>query len=377
MTTPTQFPLSTVFTISLSQTPPGVGPLNTSTLAFFTADTPSPSFTNGYKIYFSSVQVGIDFGTSSQTFLMAEYLFAQTPNILLPGGYLIIIPLEVSETFVAALTRTQGLVSYFGAMTCQIESQVDMLAAGAFAQALPLMLFFVQTASASVDPSGSLDLLRTGGYTHSRGLYYDDISANALNYQAAYAGRNLSTVFQGSNTTQDPDLKQLALVQPDPNITPTILAAAKLAGADCYISINNYSCIQTSGANLFFDSVYNGLWFSIALQVAGFNYLAQTSTKVVQTQEGLDGLTGAFRVVCQQAITNRYAAPGAWNSSVTFGNQLALISNVAQFGYYIFALPIGLQSQLDRAARIAPLCQIAIKEAGSINSGSIIVNVNA
>lgn len=372
----TQFPLSLVVNVSLSQTPPALGPINTSNLALFTTDTPDPVFSSGYKLYYSSTDVGTDFGTGSQTFTMAEAIFAQAPNILLPGGYLVIIPFLSSETFVQALTRTTGLVNYFGAMTTQIESQTDMLAAGAYAQGLQLMLFCVQTSAATVNPGGAIDLVRTGGYTNTRCLYYDSSSSAALNYQAAYAGRNLSTIFTGSNTAQDPDLKTLATINPDPSITPTILAAAQLAGADCYISINNASCIYVSGANSYFDQIYNALAFVVALQIAAFNYQRSTSTKIPQTQSGMDGLLGQYRNVCGQFVTCGYIAPGTWNSSVTFGNQLLLLQNVAQFGYYIFAQAIALQSQAARAARQSPLVQMAIKEAGSIESGSIIINVN-
>jgi hypothetical protein len=119
------------------------------------------------------------------------------------------------------------------------------------------------------------------------------------------------------------------------------------------------------------------MWFVFALQVSGFNYLRQTGTKVPQTENGMDGLKGAYRSVCEQAVTNQYAAPGTWNSPVTFGNQADLIANVEQFGYYIYSTPIAQQLQADREERKAPLVQIALKEAGAIQSSTVVVNVNA
>ena len=91
----------------------------------------------------------------------------------------------------------------------------------------------------------------------------------------------------------------------------------------------------------------------------------------------MDGFKGALRAVCEQAVTNQYSAPGQWNSPTTFGNQGDFLANILQRGYYIFSLPIGKQPQVDREARKAPLVQIALKEAGAIDSASIIVNVNA
>lgn len=375
----TQFPLSNVINISVSTTPTGVSAFNTSNLALFTSETPSPVFTPGYKIYLEPTEVATDFGTNSTTYKMALAVFSQNPNILLPGGYLVVIPFTSSETLDAAITRTANLVQYFGLMAAQIETQADMLAAAAVVQALNKIAFFVQYNPTSITTGGSLDLLRTGDFTQSRGLFYDDSTSagiNALTFQAAYAGRALSTVFSGSNTTQNMDLKTLAGIQPDPNITQTLLNNAKLAGADCYVSFGSFSCVFSSGANSFFDEIYNQQWLAAAVQTAYFNYLAGTSTKIPQTEIGMDGIKGAIRAVMNQSVTNAYIAPGVWNSPITFGNQTDLIANIAQFGYYIYSSPIATQLQTDRAARVAPLIQIAAKESGAVNSGSVVININ-
>ena len=160
-------------------------------------------------------------------------------------------------------------------------------------------------------------------------------------------------------------------------MTQTILNEATACGADVYLSLQGDSCVFTSGANSFYDQVYNQLWFSGALQVAGFNFLAQTGTKVPQTESGMDGLKGAYRAVCQQAVVNGYSAPGSWTSPVTFGNGTQLIQNISQVGYYIYSSPVALQLQTARAARQAPLVQIALKQAGAIQSSAVVVYINA
>src|SRR6478609_346795 len=137
-----QLSLSNVIQISVSQTPTGLSAYNTSNLAIFTTETPDPVFSDGYKIYLEPTEVGTDFGTDSTTYAMALSIFSQNPNILLPGGYLVIIPLEVSETLAAAITRTSDLVQYFGLMSTQIELEADMLAAAAVVQALNKIAFF-------------------------------------------------------------------------------------------------------------------------------------------------------------------------------------------------------------------------------------------
>jgi hypothetical protein len=374
-----QLSLTNVINISVSQTPVGVSAFNTSNLALFTGETPGMGFGSlGYKIYLDPTDVATDFGSGSVTYAMALGVFSQQPNILAGGGYLVIIPYLSMETMAAAITRTSTLVQYFGCMSAAIESQADMLAAAAVIQANPILIgFFVQRTTGSIAPGGSLDLLRSGSFYQSRGLFYgaaDDTTALVM--QASYAGRALSVNFSGSNTTITMHLKTLAGVQPDPTITQTYLTEAITAGADTYVSLQGAPSVFCVGANKFFDQVYNLGWAIGALQVAGFNYLAQASTKVPQTENGMSGLKGAYRTVCEQGVSNQYLAPGTWTSPVTFGNQKDMLSNISQNGYYIYSAPIASQLAVDRAARKAPLVQIALKEAGAIQSSSVIVNVN-
>lgn len=377
-----QLDISHVINISVSATPAGINAFNTSNLALFTADAAGSGFGSlGYKLYLDPTDVGTDFGTTSNTYKMALAVFSQQPNILAGSGCLVVIPLLTSpslETMDAAITRTKGLVQYYGCMSAAIESQADMLAAGAVIQALNKVGFFVQKASGSIAPGGSLDLLRTGSLTKSRGLYYgSSADIDALVMQAAYAGRALSTNFSGSNTTQTMHLKDLATVQPDPSMTETLFAEAQAAGADIYASFQGVAKVYCSGANSFFDDVYNLGWLTGALETAGFNFLAGASTKIPQTESGMDGLKGAYRSVMEQAVANQYVAPGKWTSPTTFGVQADLLANISQRGYYIYSSPVATQLQSDRAARKAPLIQIALKEAGAIHESDVVVNINA
>lgn len=290
---------------------------------------------------------------------------------------------DAGEAWGAAITRTAALVQYFGVMATASADQIgetDVLLAAAVLQALVKIGFFVSAVQAEIQTGGMIDLLRTGGFTHSRGLFYGDDSdadINAILFMACYAGRALSVNFSGSNTTSTMNLKDLNGVQPDPSMTQTIYNEAKAAGADIYASMQGVPKVICFGANSFFDQVYNQLWAVGALQIAGFNYLAQASTKIPQTESGMDGLKGAYRVVCEQAVTNQYLAPGAWTSPSVFGVPADLIANIAQRGYYIYSAPISQQSQTDRAARKAPLVQIAFKEAGAVHESDVIVAINA
>lgn len=371
--------ISNIINVSVSAAPTGASQYNTSNIALFTHEVPSPTFAAGYKIYKEPTEVATDFGTSSVTYRMALRAFSQQPNFLLPGGYFVVVPLEGSETLDEAVTRSVGLVAWFGGMSTWIETEQETLDTAAIVQTLDKLFFFAQRDPAELAPvTGILSLIKDASLSHSRGLYYGaPADLDALLMKAAYAGRALSVVFAGSNTTQTMHLKSLAGVVPDQLMDQTIFEASKIAGADTYVSFQGVPSVNCAGANRFFDQVYNELWFVGAIQIAGFNYLRQTSTKVPQTENGMDGLKGAYRAVCRQAVTNQYAAPGEWNSPITFGNQEDLYENIRGFGFYVYSTPIAEQLQVEREERKAPLVQIALKEAGAIQSSSVIINVNA
>ena len=173
------------------------------------------------------------------------------------------------------------------------------------------------------------------------------------------------------------NLKTLAGINVDTGITQTTMTEAIAAGADVYVSLGGVPKVFTSGTNTFADRIYNALWLKLAIQVAGFNYLAQTNSKIPQTEQGMDGLKNAYRKVMAQAVYNGFLAPGAWTGSDTFGVLEAFYRNITDIGYYVYSLPIAQQSTTDRGARKAPLTQIAGKEAGAIHSTGIIININA
>jgi hypothetical protein len=115
------------------------------------------------------------------------------------------------------------------------------------------------------------------------------------------------------------------------------------------------------------------LALKLRLQVAGFNFLKGTPFKEPQTEDGVSGLKGAYRKVLLQFVENGSFAPGAWLGSVFFGDPGDHVRNIQEFGYWIYSIPIGQQSQTDRDARIAPLIQIACKSAGAIHSSDVLV----
>lgn len=280
----------------------------------------------------------------------------------------------VGETLENAILRTQGLVSYTGIISDLLMEDSLVESTADFIQAQDMIFLY---AGASIqDIEGLAGDITDALDTQTRILVYTDGLEEANLMKAAYAGRGFSTNFNGSNTAGTMNLKQLTTITPDLGITQTLYTNAKLNGADLYVSNEGYPGILSTGANDYFDNVYANLALKFALQTAGFNYLAQTSTKVPQTQNGMNGLINAYAQVLQRFVLNGTIAPGTWTSSETFGNPEIFRQNIQQYGYYIYSIPISQQDPVERAQRKAPLVQIAIKRAGAIHTSAVIVIIN-
>lgn len=371
--------INNIITISVQEPPAGLANYNVNTLVIFTKETPIASAVpiDGYAVYLSPSAVAADWGTSSEVYAMANAIFSQTPNILSGGGQLLISPMSSGETLATVIPNLSAQV-YFGGILWAgyAPNDAEILAAAAVVQPLRKLLFVSDNLTAALNAGGLFFQIQAGGFTYSRSILYTPSQTAARLAAAAYAGRAMSTDFTGSNTTITMQMKDLATIQPDPGITQTILSTCKTVGVDVYTNIAGIPKVFSSGGNDFFDNVYNLTWLVFALQVAGFNAIATTPTKLPQTEPGMAVLKGAFLAVLEQAVQNGFVAPGKWNSPELFGNPDDLKRNVLQIGYYIYSLPVNLQNQADRVARKAPLVQLAVKYAGAIQSASVIVSVN-
>lgn len=375
--------LSNVINVSILSAPSLLGAPNINTAALFSKDTPSGwAMGQAYAIYTNASAVATDFGSGSNAFKIATAFFAQQPNPISTSGYLVVIPRLQSpslETTEAAIIRTIGLVYYFGILIDEEMANISatFVTLAAYVESIDKMFFYCSSSTADFQSGGIEYNVQQAGQRQVRCLYYNDGTAiDTPCYAAGYASRALSTNFSGVNTTQTMHLKQLANFVPDPTMTQTLLDQAVAAGVDTYVSIAGVPSVFTSGQNSFFDEVYNEFWIKFALETAGFNYLRETSTKIPQTEAGVEGLKNEYRKVCQQGVANGFMAPGAWTSPDVFGDPASLIRCIAGIGYYVWSLPIAEQLTVDRDARKAPLIQIAIKTAGAVQSSNVIVNVN-
>ena len=455
MTTPS-LSLTNIISINVMNAPVGLGAFNVNNLALFTSDSflSNPN-SDTYRYYVSAQQVGIDFGTSSETYLQAVAVFSQQPNILAGGGSLIVCPgfantslgtvtvaaagtgykvgdvltliqgtaqfgqvtvtavyaggvtavsianvgvgyttgsgLSVAggsgsgctitistlttETLSNAINRLSGLIYFCGVISTSYGVNSTWGALANIIQAYADKILFLPSNTLS-DVAAYFQSIQLATNYNTRCLLYLDTALNARLFAASYASRLLSVNFQGSRTAITMNLKQLQGVTPDPNMTQTIYNQCMVAGADIYTAFAGVPGVASFGANKFADESFNLIWFVAALKVAGFNALAQSFTKIPQTESGMTSLKSSYKQVCEQAITNSYVAPGTWTGVDTFGNNNDFINNILTKGYYIYSAPVGQQTAALRATRQAPLIQIAIKESGAIHSSIVNVYVN-
>lgn len=386
--------LTNVINISVALTPTGLGEYNINNLALFTKDVPledsSSSSSSGaagsgapsegvfgyYRVYVSAAAVAEDFGTTTEVYQQAVAVFSQNPNILAGGGSLIVFKQGANETLLAAIARTKDLIFYCGIIATEYPSSGDMKALADSVQAYGDKILFLPSYTYA-DVAGAFTTIKNASDYYTRCLYYSTSALDARLFAAAYAGRGMSVNFDGSRTTNTLQFKSLATIDPDDGISQTILTALTTAGVDSYVDIAGIPMVFSTGSNRFFDEVFGLIWFVSQLKVNGFNALRMTSTKVPQTEEGVKVLKGAYRLACEQGISNGFIAPGQWTSSEWFGNQEDMNNNILERGYYIYSQPVNAQTAADRALRKAPLIQIGIKEAGAIHSSTVVVNVNA
>lgn len=378
-----QIPISYVVSATAITPSQGLEPLKLSTILLLTDETPANDITGSYIIARTASTIAQQWGTETEVAQQAQAIFSQQPNILANDGYVIVAPYQnEDETYSEAITRLAGEIYFEGILTTRAVEDADAITASNLVQSMNNRILMLPASSVNtLTPSTGL-FTKVNSNTHTKCVLYtlgDDADAAALNarlFAAAYLSRGFAVNYSGSDTTMTMNLKDLVGILADTNISETILNQCVNLGVDCFPSIEGLAkVVSNRQGGIYFDQVANQIWFLNAIQRSVFNVLAQTSTKIPQTEAGLEKLTKAIRNVCNQGVTNGFIAPGTWNSSDTFGNYEDFYRNIDEFGYYIYHQPITEQSQSEREQRQAPLYQIAAKEAGAIHSANIIITI--
>lgn len=376
-----QIPITYVVSASAVTPQAGLQPLKLSTIVIFTDEAPAVELNGNYMIARSSTSVATQWGTNTETALQAQMIFAQTPNILANNGYVIVAPfLNTEETLAEAITRLANEIYFEGILTTRAVTDEEAEAASTLVESMKNRIYALPQSNTSAI-SGIFNTVKNNKFTKSllytTGEDLADKQKNARLFAAAYLSRGLAVNYNGANTTITMNLKDLAGIEADTNISETILAQCETVGCDCFPSVEGLAkVISFAQGGLYFDQVTNQIWLVNTIQRDVFNVLATTGGKIAQTNPALEIITKAIRTVCNQAVVNGMAAPGSWNGE-TFGVYDDFYRNITEFGYYIYHQPVEEQSQTDRTARKAPAYSIAVKEAGAVHSANILIYIEA
>lgn len=192
---------------------------------------------------------------------------------------------------------------------------------------------------------------------------------------ASLFGRAFSVNFQGNNTTITLKFKQEPTVVAE-EITSNQAAALRAKKANVFVEYDNDTAIIQEGvmsSGMFIDERHGLDWLQNDLQTAIWNLQYTGSSKIPQTEQGMNRFCAVIEARLDQAVRNGLVAPGVWQGD-SFG--VLQPGDYLAKGYYVYVNSIDQQSQADREARKAPPIQVAIKLAGAVHFVDVLVNVN-
>ena len=214
-------------------------------------------------------------------------------------------------------------------------------------------------------------LLKAAGYSRTSAIY---CSNNPYAICSMFA-RAFAVNFSGNRTTITLMYKQLPGVVYE-QLTETQALTLENKNCNVFVLYDNDTAILQYGVNCngtYFDELHGADWLADAIQVAIYNLLYQSQTKIPQTDEGTAQLVNAAQRVLDQAVQNGFAAPGIWNAdgfgTLQRGDRL-------DSGYYVYMPSVDDQDPSEREARMAPPMQIAVKLAGAIHTADVIISIN-
>lgn len=293
------------------------------------------------------------------------------------GGYVVDgvaaeTPIAAVQTLASMSSKWYGVM--FAASTMPTDDQIIDVAGFVEAASVSRIFGVTTQATNTMDAVVTTDIasrIKALGYKRS----FTQYSGNSKYAVASIFGRAFSVNFQGSNTTITLKFKQQPGIAPE-YLTETQASALAAKNCNVFVEYNNDTAILQEGVmsnGYFFDEVHGTDWLQNDVQTAVYNLLYTSTTKIPQTDAGINMILTTISQRLEQAVTNGLAAPGVWNAggfgALNQGDTLAK-------GYYVYAPKVSTQSQADREARKAPAIQCAVKLAGAVHSANIQINVN-
>ena len=197
-------------------------------------------------------------------------------------------------------------------------------------------------------------------------------------YLALSVASRLSSVnFEGSSTIITPALKTFASVSPDMFSDPQVRELERKR-------INRY--VRIGGRNVFLDgqTVAPGVWIDErfwldwivdAVQLAIFNALATSLTRLPATSEGIAILLGEIEDVCIQGISNGGIAPGQLDALLA--EEVRTTAGLDDFdgfltrGYLVYIGQLSERTNAQRSNRESPPINVWLKGSGAIQGANI------
>lgn len=253
----------------------------------------------------------------------------------------------------------------------------DHLAVAGYIEALDALHYYgVTTQDADTLVAGNEDcvaaLLQALGVSQTA-IQYSSSSPYAI---ISALARILTTNWQANSSTITLMYKNEPLVTAE-TLSQTEMSALQAKNCNVFVEYNNQTAIFENGvacSGQFIDTVIGVDWLSSSIQTTVYNLLYGSTTKIPQTDSGMNQIVAQIDAVLAQAVANGLLAPGVWNAG-GFG-QLKQGDYLSK-GYYIYAPPVGSQSQSDRAARMSVPFQIAAKLAGAVHTVDVTVTVES
>ena len=277
------------------------------------------------------------------------------------------------ETLANAVSRALQQVYFGGVISTQYSDDTTTLANSTAIQSKDV-IFYNEIASLK-DIADLGAAIKGAGNGKTRTLAYSQSPESSKIAIATYATIAQSVNYNGSNIAMTMNLKTLTGLLGDNGLSDTYVLAANTNGVDIYGITGGLSVVYSNDNNGYTDDITANLWHKKATEIAGFNYLRQTNTKIPQTESGMTGLKNAYAQVCEKAIRNNTIAPGTWNTAIPFGDPEDFKRNIEEKGYYIYSIPVAQQAQTEREARKAPVCQIALKRSGAFHFSEVLITV--
>lgn len=341
--------------------------------AYSLAETGSSMTISGATLTGGAAASSVGYATSpvSGTDISAILKLTSATSAGLVGGYDAETPAECALALTNKSANWYGLM--FAASTMPTDDQSIAVSDVVEALTLKRMYGVTITNTNVLSPTVTNDLasrMVDAAYRQSLCQYSENEFA-----VASLFGRAFSVNFNANNTTITLMYKQEPSVVAE-DLSETQANALQTKRCNVFVAYDNDTAIIQYGVMsgpFYIDEVHGLDWLQNAIETNCYNLLYTSSTKIPQTDSGVNQIITEVAAACNQGVNNGLIAPGVWNAD-GFGTLNR--GDYLKDGFYIFAEAIALQSQSDREARLSPPIQVAVKLAGAIHEIDVLVNVN-